>query len=61
MPGTAVEKIVNVPYKYRNITKHKPMIIVLIAYQEEDNQGVFAEDERQQDYTKLWKSMVLIS
>ena len=32
----------------------KPLIIVLVGYQEIDNQDVFETDERQRDYLSLW-------
>ena len=32
----------------------KPLIIVLVGYQEIDNQYVFETDERQRDYLSLW-------
>ena len=55
MSGTAGEKIICVPHKYRNITGTKPLVIVLMAYQEQDDQGVFDSDNRQKDYMELWK------
>lgn len=55
MPGTAGEKILNVPHKYRNILKEgESLYIVLIAYQEIDSQDVFATDERNMEYIQLW-------
>ena len=55
MNGTAYEKILNVPHKYRNLKKNK-LYVILIGKQEIKNQGVFDNDERNLEYINLFKN-----
>lgn len=55
MTGTAYEKILNTPHKYRSIPKSK-LYIILIGKQEIECQGVFDKDERNLDYIRLFDS-----
>lgn len=59
MKGTAGEKILNVLHKYRSIATKKKngLKIILIAYQEIDNQGVFDSDEENEKFKKIWSEL----
>ena len=56
MSGTAGEKIPAVPFKYRNLSIIKPIIIVLIAYQEVEMSILFKPDERASEFIDFFKS-----
>ena len=61
--GTAGEKILGVPYKYAELPRisGKPLIIVLMAFQEEDNFGIFTTKSKEKRKLLLfWKSMDII-
>lgn len=60
--GTAGEKIAGVPFKYRYVSNEskKPVLIVLVGYQEYEavhKFGLFKDDEVTLMHTKLWKSL----
>lgn len=57
MTGTAGEKILYVGFKYRNLTKIKPIKIVLIAYQETEMSELFYPDELGEKYIEFYKSV----
>lgn len=52
MSGTAGEKILGTPHKYRDLDL--PLAIILIAFQEIDDQDVFDCDDKQLEYIELW-------
>jgi hypothetical protein len=55
-PGTAGEKILGVPYKYSELPRlsGKPLYIVLMAYQEKEDFGLFNNDRV--NIVKYWHS-----
>ena len=56
MNGTAGEKIPGVPFKYRYISQKKPVIIVLVAYQEVEMRSLFNPDERTEEFLEFFRS-----
>lgn len=56
MNGTAGEKIPGVPFKYRYISQKKPVVIVLIAYQEVEMRSLFNPDERTEEFLEFFRS-----
>lgn len=54
MSGTAYEKILNVPHKYRNDIETNKLIIVLIGKQELEDQELFNDDPNNLKYLELF-------
>jgi hypothetical protein len=58
-PGTAGEKILGVPYKYSELPRlsGKPLYIVLMAYQEKEDFGLFSTSSpEKKELIEYWRS-----